>query len=107
MAVDIETINQAASEYVADARRILPIDSAVLFGSYAKGTAEEYSDVDICFFVRDMGGRRRVDIVTDLLGIGQKYYKVASFEPAVFPVSEIENDNPFVREVLKTGREIV
>lgn len=107
MAVDIETVNRAASDYVADVRRVLPVDRAILYGSYAQGAATEYSDVDICFFVRDMDGRRRVDIVAELLGIGQKYYKVACFEPTIFSLSEIENDNPFVKEVMRTGREII
>lgn len=107
MAVDVKTVTQAAREYVSEVRRVLPVDRAVLFGSYAKGTASEHSDVDIGFFIHDMNGRRRVDIVAELLGIGQKYYKVASFEPAVFPTSEIDNNNPFVNEVLRTGREIV
>ena len=27
-------------------------------------------------------------------------------EPNAFPLSEIDNDNPFVREIVQTGREI-
>lgn len=107
MAVDIETVNRATRDYVADVRRMFLVDRAILFGSYAKGTATEYSDVDICFFLRDMDGKHRVDIVAQLLGIGQKYYKIVCFEPAVYPISAIKSDNPFIREVLKTGREII
>ena len=28
------------------------------------------------------------------------------FEPIVFETSEIENDNPFVKEILRTGKDI-
>jgi predicted nucleotidyltransferase len=39
MAVDIETVSRIAREYAADVSRELPVEKAVLFGSYAKATA--------------------------------------------------------------------
>ena len=84
----------------------MPVDKAVLYGSYAKGTATKHSDVDICFFSEGFTEERFIDVVTDLLGIAGKYRDVC-IEPTVFPTSDIENDNPFVREVLRTGREII
>jgi predicted nucleotidyltransferase len=105
MAVDIETVNKAINSYVADVKGAMPIDRAFLFGSYAKGTATEYSDVDLCFFSRSFENQRSVDIVARLLGMTHKYATVF-IEPHVFPTSELNNDNPFVKEVLRTGREI-
>jgi predicted nucleotidyltransferase len=46
---DLETVKTVAKNYADDARRVMPVDRAVLYGSYAKGSATEYSDVDICF----------------------------------------------------------
>ena len=79
------------------------ITKLVLFGSYAKGTADKQSDIDICFFLDNYGGKERVDIIGELLGLirNGEY-----FEPIVFPTSEIQNDNPFVKEILRTGIEI-
>ena len=51
MAVDIETVSTKASAYAANVRSVLPVNKAYIFGSYAKGTASELSDVDICFFL--------------------------------------------------------
>ncbi|MCL1992965.1 MAG: nucleotidyltransferase domain-containing protein [Spirochaetes bacterium] len=51
----------------------MPIDKAFLFGSHAKGNATELSDVDICFFLKDYNGKQRVELITELLGIGGKY----------------------------------
>jgi len=107
MAANNETIDNVAKQYVADVKRVMPIDRAVLYGSYAKGTATNHSDVDICFFSDAFEKKRSVDVVIDLLGIAGKYHPDFCFEPRAFPTSEIENDNPFVREVLRTGREIV
>jgi predicted nucleotidyltransferase len=85
----------------------MPIDKAVLYGSYAKGNASRWSDVDICFFSKAFEDRRDVDVIVDLLGLARKYNPDICFEPNVFPTSELENDNPFVKEVLRTGREII
>ena len=105
MAVDFESTRQLAKDYAEDVRRALPVDKAVLYGSYAKGTAMESSDIDICFFLRDFGGKRRVDVIVELLDILDGY-KGAFFEPTAFQTSEIERGNPFVKEILATGMEI-
>ncbi|MDR1388930.1 MAG: nucleotidyltransferase domain-containing protein [Treponema sp.] len=83
----------------------MPVSKAVLFGSYSKGTATELSDIDICFFLDSFNGKRRIDIIIELLGMAGKYRGVF-FEPIAFPVSEIERDNPFVREILAWGIEL-
>jgi predicted nucleotidyltransferase len=85
----------------------MPIDKAVLYGSYAKGNASKWSDVDICFFSQAFEDKRDIDVVIELLGMAGKYHPDICFEPNVFPTSEIDNDNPFVKEVLRTGREII
>jgi predicted nucleotidyltransferase len=105
LAVDFEAINRAVKDYTDNVRRAMPVDKVVLFGSYAKGTATELSDVDICFFLNSFEGKRRVDILKELLRL-TRGHKGVFFEPTVFPTSEIENGNPFVKEILSTGREI-
>jgi predicted nucleotidyltransferase len=105
MATDIKTVSGLASQYADDVRRKLPVSKAVLFGSYAKGTASELSDIDICFFLDSFNGKQRIEVITELLSIAGKY-KGVFFEPIAFPVSEIERGNPFVREILETGKDI-
>jgi len=106
MAVNIETVNTIVSQYIADVKKAMPIDKVYLYGSYAKGTERENSDVDICFFSKAFETRRTLDILTDLFYLKIKYDKDVLIEPNAFPVSELYNDNPFVKEILRTGREI-
>jgi len=106
MAVDIEAVMRMAKHYSDDVRRVMPVDKVVLFGSYAKGTADRLSDIDICFFLDNYGGKRRVDIIGDLLRLVPDD-KDAFFEPITFTTSELYNDNPFVKEILRTGKEIL
>jgi uncharacterized protein len=107
MAVDFEVVNQIAIDYAKEVSRELPVDKALLFGSYAKQNANEQSDIDICFFLKSYNGKRRVDLLTQILGVGGKKYSGVFFEPIVFETAEIENDNPFIREILKTGKDLL
>ena len=106
MAADIETVNTIVRQYIADVKKSMPIDKVYLYGSYARGTQGENSDIDICFFSQAFETRRTLDVLTELFYLKIKYDKDILIEPNAFPVSELYNDNPFVKEILRTGREI-
>jgi predicted nucleotidyltransferase len=109
MAFNYETLNEgiirAARSYASEAKKVLPIRRVVLFGSYAKGMATKQSDVDICFFLDSFGDKQRVDILQELIRLAYSFDEY--FEPTVFETSDLHNDNPFVKEVLKTGVDIL
>ena len=107
MAVDFKEMNQKARSFAEDVKKVMPVDKAILFGSYAKGYATELSDVDICFFLKDYNGKRRVEIIAELLGMGGDKYPDVPFEPLVFKSTEIQQGNPFVREILAEGIELL
>ena len=102
MDVNDETINQAIKEYVAEVRKEMQVDYIYLFGSHAKGTATNHSDVDICFISESFENQRRVDITKQLLRIAHRCTPFC-LEPHVFPKSELARSNPFVREIVQTG----
>ena len=105
MAANVETINQTAISYVSDVRNAMPIDKVFLFGSCAKGTADDQSDIDLCFFSHSFENQRSVDVVIRLIKLANKY-RGFDIEPHVFPTSELNKDNPFVKEILRTGKEL-
>ena len=107
MATDIEAVTAIVQQYIADVKRAMPIDKVYMYGSYAKGTQRENSDVDLCFFSQAFESRRSLDILTELFYLKIKYDKELLIEPNALPSSELYNDNPFVKEILRTGREIV
>jgi predicted nucleotidyltransferase len=106
MAVDIETVTTVVQQYIADVKKVMPVDKVYLYGSYAHGTQQETSDVDICFFSHAFESRRTLDILTELFYLKIKYDKDVLMEPNAFPTSELYSDNPFVKEIVRTGREI-
>ncbi|MDR3170957.1 MAG: nucleotidyltransferase domain-containing protein [Treponema sp.] len=84
------------------------IDKVYLFGSYAKGTANEYSDVDVCFFSNSFEYEQNEDVFLKLHDFTLKYvHEDVYIEPHTFATYHLYNDNPFVKEVLCTGREIL
>jgi predicted nucleotidyltransferase len=105
MAFNLETVRKIASKYANDVRSVLPVKKVILYGSYAKGTATESSDVDICFFVENLKNNNRLEIMRQLLKISSEYLEV-DIEPRVFHISVLEEDNPFVKEIVRTGIEI-
>ena len=105
MVIDFESVNRMAKSYADDVRKVMPVSKVMLYGSYANGTATEQSDIDICFFLDSFLGKHRIEILKELLTLMHNF-KGVFFEPTAFPTSELNNDNPFVKEILRTGREI-
>jgi len=106
MVIDTKTLNNTLCSYVADVKREMPIDKAYLFGSYAKGNPHENSDVDVCFFSNHFEDKWVIDVGAELLKIAEKYNKVIDIEPHPFATSELKDDNPFIKEILRTGIEL-
>ncbi|MDR0937394.1 MAG: nucleotidyltransferase domain-containing protein [Oscillospiraceae bacterium] len=104
MVADIETVNAVATDYANLIRSLYPVEKAYLFGSYAKGCPHKDSDVDICFFLRDFGGRPAFDVDVEIFSLSHRYDLY--LEPHVMETSDLTNDNPFVKEILRTGYEI-
>lgn len=81
----------------------LHIERAILFGSYAKGTENTWSDIDIALVSKDFTGigfydRKRVNPF--LIKVDSR------IEPHPFKPEDFTEDNPMVREILKQGIEI-
>jgi predicted nucleotidyltransferase len=108
MVIDAETLEKTLQNYIFDVKKTMPIkmERVFLFGSYAKGSPDEWSDVDVCFFFERFDGKSSIDIGMELLDAAYKYLPEMVIEPHHFLTKELENDNPFVKEILRTGREI-
>ena len=71
-----------------------------MFGSYAKGTQTEDSDIDIAIISSDFN-----DIIEDEAKLIGLTWKIDTrIEPHPITTEDYENiSNPFVREVINTG----
>ena len=98
-------IHRLLNKYIEELEKNrIPIRQAVLFGSYAAGSSNEWSDIDIALVsdvfegmrIRDRNKIRKItlDISSDLSPLP---FRPEDFTPA----------DPFVREIIEHGINIV
>ena len=100
-----DVINQIIRTYLAALRTAhIPIQHAFLFGSYAKGTYNEWSDIDLAV-ISDAFEGRRIDDRHKLLPVTISVSTLLEVLP--YRPEDFTSADPFVREILKTGLQIV
>ena len=93
-------IMESIKKYIEKISQYYKIEAIILFGSYAKGTENEDSDIDIAIISSDFS-----DIIEDgakLIGLTWKID--TRIEPHPITSEDYQKvSNPFVREVVDTG----
>jgi predicted nucleotidyltransferase len=100
----IETIRQFSSKISSE----IPIKKMILFGSFAKGTFDEESDIGLAIFSDYSEKTLRVEGTTYLLIQAQEFD--VDLEPIAFTGKEYDDRLGIVDEIIKTGidvREII
>jgi predicted nucleotidyltransferase len=100
--MDKNTVIDKVKQYSDLVRTYFPVQKIILFGSYAKGTAGEYSDIDVAVVVDKIDG--------DLLESKAKLFNLThdidvSIEPILFE-SDTADPSGFFAEIQKTGEVI-
>ena len=97
--------NQNIIEFISFIAKENPrILKAFLFGSYARNLNKPNSDIDIAIVVKDLSDNEIFDLQVQLLLLASKYD--SRIEPHIISNKDLETNNPFVFEILKTGIEI-
>ena len=80
----------------------LPIEKLIIFGSYAKGTAHEHSDIDLCI-ISPKFGKDAIRKLQYLLK--QSRYIDNDIEPFPLSIKEYKNGiSPLIAEIKKFGK---
>jgi predicted nucleotidyltransferase len=102
---DKKLIFKSIQKYVNELRkRNINIVAAYLFGSYAKGEATEWSDIDVALLTKKFIGDS-FDFKFLLMKIARDID--IDIEPHPYLVDEFNEDNPFAIEVIRTGEKVV
>ncbi len=98
-----QSIESLIRRLVSLASEEFAIRDVYLFGSHAHGTPTEYSDIDVALVSDDFVGVRFKDVQRLL-----KYVVRTSsaIEVHPFKTEDFTPDNPFVEEILRTGKKI-
>lgn len=93
-------IMESIKKYIEKISQYYKVEAIILFGSYAKGTENEDSDIDIAIISSDFS-----DIIEDgakLIGLTWKID--TRIEPHPITTEDYEKiSNPFIKEVINTG----
>ena len=99
--IDLNIID-IIKEYVNEISKYYKIQEVYLFGSYAKGTNTEDSDIDVAIIINS--NENTFDLLVELM----MYTKNIDLriEPHPIKIEDFESGNPFVQEILDTGLKV-
>ncbi len=104
MAERDDSIKKVIKAYLeAITQKNINVEKAYLFGSYARGRAEDSSDIDIAIISKDFSGERFIDrrlIVPLRREIDRR------LEPIPYHPDNFKENDPLVLEILQNGIEI-
>lgn len=78
--------------------------TAYLFGSFARDNQRPESDIDIALIIDNIRDSDKFDIQVQLLLLACRFD--SRIEPHPLSKEDLISDNPFVREIKRTGIEI-
>ena len=97
--VDLEIV-ESLNKYIEKVKEVYNIDSVILFGSYAKGTNDENSDIDVAIISSDF--EDIYDVMAELMGL--TWNLDTRIEPHPIKTQDFEEvSNPFIHEIIETG----
>ncbi len=98
-------INNTIANYIKLIReKYSDIESAYLFGSFAKGKSNQESDIDLALIFSNLDDSKRFDIQIQLMLLASQID--SRIEPHPISHDDFYSGNQFVVEIQKTGVEI-
>lgn len=94
-------VRRLVKAYLEDLERQtrLPIERAIVFGSYAKGTPHRWSDVDLCIISKRFRNRSQA---IDYLW-SRRPGRFSEVSPVGFPPRDFTRWDPLVAEIRRYG----
>ena len=96
--VDINIL-KSVEKYIKEISKHYSIQEVYLFGSYAKGTNHEDSDIDVAIIINS--DNNVFDLMVELMMLTQNID--LRIEPHPIKVQDFEEGIPFVQEIIDTG----
>jgi predicted nucleotidyltransferase len=99
------TIEHSLKDYLYELTQHYRLNRVILFGSMARGTFDQDSDIDLAIFSTDVTEENEIDIMADCL-LRAMPYKL-DIQPVVYPAADFYSDNDFIQnEIIARGIEI-
>jgi predicted nucleotidyltransferase len=99
-----EALMQYIKDYIKACNQLgVTFSKVILFGSYARNQAHQWSDIDLAL-ISDNFTTDRIDNRDKIVGADIKF---SNIEPHTFNTKYFEDGDPFTEEIKKTGIEIL
>jgi predicted nucleotidyltransferase len=101
----LEEINNKIRNFIDYLEKTgIHIETAILFGSYAKGQQNKWSDIDLALVSKMFEGNRYNDLdkLTDAC-----FAIDTNISPLPYKSEDFNSEDLFVKEILKTGIRII
>lgn len=103
--MDRET-NKKLIDFIGEvAKKYSNFSTAYLFGSYAKGTENDDSDIDVALLFEDLKAEDKFDLQVKLMLTGANYD--SRIEPHPVSKEDFELGSAYISEIAKDGIEIL
>jgi predicted nucleotidyltransferase len=100
MAEKNDAVKKIIRHFLDEVRKNYNIDGAYLYGSYAKGTSNKWSDIDIAIISPDFSD----DLFAERLTLMQLAASIDDrIEPKPFKAELFDRNDPLVDEIQKNG----
>ena len=76
----------------------------IMYGSFAKGTQNEWSDIDVALVADEFEGLPTDHYYFAHITIKKPYVRI---EANTFPTEYFQQGDPFIEEIIKTGIKII
>ena len=82
----------------------IPVDRIILYGSYAKGTPQDHSDVDIAVISPSFKGKKMLETQSELARIFSKFLSI--IEPIGYSTEDFQSAEPgtLLGEIKRSGK---
>lgn len=97
-------IKVTVQRFIKELGKEIPIDKAVIYGSYARGGYREDSDVNVAIFSDYFKGMKSVDAITFLVMKAQEYD--LPIEPVPYTSDDLQKKDGIVKEIVMSGIDV-
>jgi predicted nucleotidyltransferase len=103
-----QELNELTQKIIHQLSSNMAIDEVVLFGSYAKGTATDLSDIDIAVVSPELDSskplfKNTLDVIRKT-GICEPYVQLIAFPSNIYYQENLYSDPEFIAEIKRTGK---
>ena len=105
MALSEDQLAKIVRGFIAELRQEIPVKEIILFGSYAQGNPQDYSDIDLAVVSNWFEGKPRIENMQYLSRMAAAYNSLIEAVP--FTEEEYRNldKRSFLASIIQSGRD--